>query len=118
MNGLVFIINKLCANAPQNDMPIMRQHNYYVYINTNQRHTVLYIGVTNNLQRRSYEHKNKLISGFTKKYNVDKLVYYEYFTDIKAAITREKQLKGWLRKRKVELIEKNNPNWEDLSKKL
>ncbi|MFH1188179.1 MAG: GIY-YIG nuclease family protein [bacterium] len=92
----------------------MNNHNYYVYINTNQRHSVFYIGVTDNLQRRQYEHKNKLISGFTKKYNVDKLVYYKYFTDIKSAIIEEKKLKGWIRKRKIELINKHNLGWKEL----
>ena len=71
---------------------------YYVYILTNQGNTVLYIGVTNNLERRIYEHKNKLIDGFTKRYNVNKLVYYETTTDVKAAIEREKTLKNLLRK--------------------
>lgn len=92
----------------------MNNHNYYVYINTNRRHTVFYIGVTNNLQRRQYEHKNKLVSGFTKKYNVDKLVYYKYFTDIKSAIAEEKRLKGWTRKRKIELVNKYNPEWKEI----
>jgi len=68
------------------------------------------------LRRRVYEHKNKLIPGFTNKYNITKLVYYEECKDIKIAIPREKQIKGWLRKKKIELIEKGNPNWEDLSK--
>ncbi|MEG8989261.1 GIY-YIG nuclease family protein [Ignavibacteria bacterium 4148-Me] len=88
---------------------------YYVYIMTNNSRT-LYTGVTNNLRRRIYEHKNKLIPGFTNKYNITKLVYYEEFKDIKIAIAREKQIKGWLRKKKIDLIEKVNPNWEDLSK--
>ena len=76
----------------------------------------LYIGVTNNLNRRVYEHKEKLIKGFTAKYNLSKLVYYETSYDINQAIIREKQLKGWLRKRKIELIEETNPYWRDLSK--
>jgi len=88
---------------------------YYVYIMTNNSRT-LYTGVTNDLRRRVYEHKNKLIPGFTNKYNITKLVYYEECKDIKIAIAREKQIKGWLRKKKIELIEKGNPNWEDLSK--
>jgi len=87
---------------------------YYVYILSNTSKT-LYIGVTNNLERRVYEHKNKLIDGFTKKYNLTKLVYFETTTDIKAAIYREKQLKGWLRSKKIALIEQNNSNWQDLS---
>ena len=88
---------------------------YYVYIMTNDSGT-LYIGVTNDLQRRVYEHKKKLVEGFTKKYNITKLVYYEETHDVTTAIEREKQLKGWLRKKKVVLIESMNPYWEDLAK--
>ena len=88
---------------------------YYVYILTNQGNTVLYIGVTNNLERRIYEHKNKLIDGFTKRYNVNKLVYYETTTDVKAAIEREKTLKNLLRKKKENLINSVNSQWLDLS---
>jgi putative endonuclease len=91
----------------------MRQ--YYVYILTNRKQGVLYTGVTNNLERRMYEHKSKLIPGFASKYNLKKLVYFEETIDVSAAITREKQIKGWLRKKKVTLIEKQNPDWEDLS---
>ena len=75
----------------------------------------MYIGVTNNLEHRLYEHKNKLANGFTKKYNVHKLVYYESTSDIKSAIEREKQIKGWTRNRKNELVEVTNPEWDDLS---
>ncbi len=88
---------------------------YYVYILTNQYNTVLYTGVTNNLERRLYEHKNKLINGFTKKYNVDKLVYFEQTDNINSAIAREKQIKGWIRKKKDELIASINAEWKDLS---
>ena len=88
--------------------------NSFVYILSNNSRT-LYIGVTNNLERRIYEHKNKLIDGFTRKYNLTKLVYYEVFGDITLAIVREKQLKGWLRKKKIELIESTNSGWDDLS---
>ncbi len=88
---------------------------YYVYILASKRNGTLYIGVTSNLVKRIYEHKNKLIEGFTKKYNVDKLVYYEETSDINVAIKREKQLKKWNRKWKLELIEKGNPNWNDLA---
>jgi putative endonuclease len=76
---------------------------------------VLYIGVTNNLERRLYEHKNKLADGFTKKYFVDKLVYFEETSDVRVALEREKQLKGWKRQRKDELINDSNPSWRDLS---
>ena len=92
----------------------MNNKNYYVYILTNVSNKVLYIGVTNNLIRRIYEHKNKLIDGFTKRYNLNKLVYFEQTSDVESAINREKQLKGWLRKRKEELINSMNPNWVDL----
>jgi putative endonuclease len=88
---------------------------FYVYIMTNKSKT-LYVGVTNNLQRRVYEHRNKIIQGFTSKYNITKVVYFEVFNDIESAIRREKQIKGWLRKKKIDLIESTNPDWIDLSK--
>ena len=88
---------------------------YYVYILTNKSHSVLYIGVTNNLERRLFEHKNHLISGFTDRYNVERLVYFEYTKDVRTAIEREKELKGWTRKRKEALIDSVNPQWKDLS---
>jgi putative endonuclease len=91
---------------------------YYVYILSNKTNTVLYIGVTNNLERRLYEHKNKLIDGFTKKYNLGKLVYFETFKDVSRAIEREKQLKKWSRIKKISLIETQNPGWSDLYNKL
>jgi putative endonuclease len=91
-----------------------RHHQYFVYITTNRSGT-LYVGLTNNIIRRVHQHKNKLIKGFTEKYNIDKLVYYETFTDIASAITREKTIKGWLRRKKIELIETVNPKWTDLS---
>jgi len=87
---------------------------YYVYILTNKQKT-LYIGITNSLERRMYEHRMKLIDGFTKKYNLTRLVHYEHTNDIDYAILREKQLKGWLRQKKVDLIEQGNPEWKDLS---
>ena len=80
---------------------------------TNHSRT-LYIGVTSNIKRRGGEHKDKLIEGFTKKYNIDQLVYYEFFEDMPTAIKREKELKGWVRRKKIELIEKENPEWDDL----
>jgi putative endonuclease len=91
----------------------MRQ--YYVYILTNKTNKVLYIGVTNNLVRRIFEHKNKLVEGFTKKYNLSKLVYYEVTNDIYSALEREKQLKNWHRDWKINLINNFNPVWADLS---
>ena len=87
---------------------------YFVYIITNQSKT-LYTGVTNNLERRIYEHKQKLIPGFSSKYNLTKLVYFEVTQDIESAISREKQIKGWLRIKKKRLIESMNPAWKDLS---
>lgn len=87
---------------------------YYTYILASERNGTLYVGVTNDLLGRTHQHKQGKAKGFTKKYNVNKLVYYEYCPDVSAAITREKQLKRWRRSWKVELIEKMNPNWEDL----
>ena len=96
----------------------MEQHNYYVYILTNWNNNVMYIGVTNDLQRRIYEHKNKLINGFTKKYNLNKLVYYELFFNINEAINREKIIKKWRREKKNKLVESMNPEWRDLIEDL
>lgn len=87
---------------------------YYVYIMTNFTNTTLYIGVTNNVARRAFEHKAKLIPGFIKRYNLNKLIYFEVFKDIKEAITREKTLKNLVRREKDELINNNNPEWKDL----
>jgi putative endonuclease len=87
---------------------------YYVYILTNKSHT-LYTGVTNDLVRRLYEHKHKLIPGFTSKYNIDKLVYFETFTNPEDAIAAEKKIKGWNRKKKMDLIKSTNPEFKDLS---
>ena len=87
---------------------------YYVYILANKRGGVLYLGTTNDLMRRVYEHRQGLVEGFTKKYCIDRLVYYEQTNDVMSAITREKQIKKWNRKWKIRLIEKCNPRWEDL----
>ena len=87
---------------------------YYIYILTNKRNNVLNAGVTNDLQRRLYEHREKLVGGFTKKYNVNKLVYYEETKSIEAALNREKQIKGGSRQKKIDLIEGMNPQWRDL----
>ena len=86
---------------------------YFVYILANWSRT-LYVGVTNDLERRVFEHKQKLVPGFTSRYRIDRLVYFEMTPDVFAAIAREKQLKGWRRSRKVALIESANPNWKDL----
>ena len=90
---------------------------YYVYIITNKSGT-LYVGLTNNIKKRVYEHKNKLVEGFTKKYNICKLLYFETFGDIYSAIAREKTIKGWLRRKKIELIKSVNPDWVDISNTL
>ncbi len=87
---------------------------YFVYILASKKNGTLYIGVTNDLLKRGYQHKNNLVEGFTQKYDVHNLVYYEIFKNIHDAITREKNMKKWKRKWKMELIEKFNPNWEDL----
>jgi putative endonuclease len=87
---------------------------YYVYIMTNKSRT-LYTGVTNHLERRVAEHKEKIVPGFTSKYNITKLIYFEITEDVYAALTREKQIKGWLREKKIALIESVNPQWRDLS---
>jgi putative endonuclease len=90
------------------------QKQYFVYIMTNKTNSVLYTGVTSDLKKRVYEHKDKLVEGFTKRYNITKLVYYEIFNDPENAIKREKQIKGGSRKKKIDLIESKNKNWDDL----
>jgi len=92
--------------------------NYYVYILSSKRNGTLYTGVTNDLIRRMYEHKEGFVEGFTKKYKVKVLVYFEQTTDINSAITREKCIKKWNRGWKIKLIEENNPDWKDLSLEL
>ena len=94
------------------------ENNYFVYILSNKSRTVLYTGVTNDLTRRVYEHRNNLIKGFTSKYNIKDLLYYEIFRDINLAIEREKQIKGGSRKKKLELIKSVNKEMEDLYLKL
>jgi len=87
---------------------------FFVYIMTNRSRT-LYVGVTNSLERRVFEHKNHLVKGFTSRYRIDMLVYYEMTQDVEVAIAREKQIKGWLRSKKIALIESMNPEWDDLA---
>lgn len=94
----------------------MSKNTYYTYILASKKNGTLYIGVTGNLEKRMYEHKNEIFRGFTKKYKIKNLVYYEETDDISLAITREKQMKVWKRAWKIELIEKDNPGWEDLSR--
>ena len=96
----------------------MEEKQYYTYLMTNKRNNVLYTGITSDLIKRVYEHKNKLVKGFTSKYNVNKLVYFEEFGDVEEAIVREKQIKGWLRSRKLNLIKGTNPTFKDLSEEL
>ena len=91
---------------------------YFIYFLTNKTNRVLYIGVTRDLKRRYYEHKSEQVEGFTKRYHVHKLVYYEVFHDPLTAIEREKQLKGWRREKKNDLVESKNPQWEDLAERL
>ena len=91
---------------------------YYVYILASKKNGTLYIGVTNDLTRRMLEHKNKLTGGFTEKYNLTKLVYYEATNEVESAIRREKQLKNWHRDRKANLVNEHNPGWSDSSKEF
>ncbi|HEY8108745.1 MAG TPA: GIY-YIG nuclease family protein [Patescibacteria group bacterium] len=89
-------------------------HRYFVYILSNHSRT-LYVGITSNLERRLFEHKHGLVEGFTKRYRINRLVRYEETHDVQEAIRREKQIKGWVRRKKVALIERGNPHWEDLA---
>lgn len=90
-------------------------HRYWVYLITNRPHGTLYIGVTNSLVKRMWQHRTGAFEGFSKRYGLKQLVCFEEFHDVNNAIAREKELKGWLRKRKIDLIEKENPLWRDLS---
>jgi putative endonuclease len=91
---------------------------YYIYMLTNKYLNVLYTGVTNNIISRVYQHKNKLMKGFTQKYNIDRLVYFEVYSEINHAIEREKKIKGWSRKKKSVLVETTNPTWKDLYEEI
>lgn len=91
------------------------KRSYYVYILTNWNHEVMYIGMTNDLQKRLYQHKQKLVEGFTQSYNVNKLVYYEETNDVHVAISREKEIKKWRREKKDNLVRSRNPEWKDVS---
>jgi len=90
----------------------------YIYIMSSRYNKVLYVGITSYLIKRVWEHKNKVVDGFTKRYNLNKLVYYEIYDDIETAINREKQIKSWPRKKKIVLINAFNPSWDDLYEKL
>ena len=112
------ILMKAC-HSHENGNPeynVLMSKTYYVYILASKRNGTLYVGVTNNLVRRIFEHKNGLADGFTKKYGIHTLVYFDQTNDAKSALIREKQLKKWNRKWKLDLIEKVNPEWKDLSK--
>ena len=91
-------------------------HEYYVYILTNMRNGTLYVGMTNNLERRVFEHKNGVLEGFTKKYGLNTLIYFEVHQNVNDAILREKQLKKWKRQWKIDLVEKENPDWNDIAR--
>ena len=96
----------------------MRDHNYFIYFMTNKNKNVLYLGVTNDLERRVYEHEKGIYKGFTKRYNCQYLVYYEHFTRIDHAVEREKELKKWRREKKDRLINSFNPEWRFLNKEI
>ena len=110
-NNVLFVIPNLTGNLINN---FNKMKNYYVYIMTNKPNGTLYLGVTNDLVRRSYEHRNSLIDGFTKKYNLKMLIYFEVFDRVEDAILREKRVKKWNRQWKIDMIEKFNPDWLDL----
>jgi putative endonuclease len=109
---------RFSRNRLHNLKNVSMNRQYYVYIMTNKRNTVLYTGITNDLKRRAYEHKEKLVDGFTKKYNITKLVYYEVFADPENAILREKQIKAGSRQKKIDLINSINREWLDLYEKI
>jgi putative endonuclease len=109
----------LCAwrGGEARDLLLTFSHSYFVYIAANHSHN-LYTGVTNNLERRIVEHRKGLVPGFTKRYRIHRLVYYQAFGDIRAAIQREKEIKGWNRAKRIALIEADNPGWRDLAESL
>jgi len=111
MKYIYDIISYLCEESNMRG----EMNDYYVYILASKKNGTLYTGVTNNLERRIHEHKMKLIDGFTKKYSINQLVYAESCHAIQEAINREKQIKGWIRQKKIALIESVNPEWNDLS---
>jgi len=114
--GLLRLCSEQAPRSPDTIALVSRQ--YYVHIMTNKRNTVLYVGVTNDLIRRIYEHKGKLADGFTKKYNIVKLVYYEVCEDIESAILRDKQVKAGSRQKKIQLVNSMNSEWRDLYEEL
>jgi len=118
-NGTPFVIARSVSDeAISSSIICIMSKQYYVYIMTNKGNTVLYTGVTNDLRKRVYEHTEKLVGGFTKKYNVTELVYYEIFQDVENAIMREKQIKAGTRQKKIDLINRMNKEWRDLYEQL
>jgi putative endonuclease len=120
LNACYFVLNTVISRSLRreilkNQCKQMIEKAYYVYLLTNWNNKVMYVGMTNDLQRRIYEHKEKSVKGFTKKYNVNKLVYYEQTSDVDAALNREKEIKKWRREKKDSLVENTNPLWRDLS---
>jgi putative endonuclease len=108
-----------CCHCERSEaISLIMGHQYYIYILTNSHHTVLYTGVTNDLVRRIHEHRSKATPGFTRRYNLDKLVFYEVTEDVTSAIAREKQIKAGSRQKKVDLITTMNPQWRDLAEEL
>lgn len=96
---------------------MLKERQYFVYLLTNWNHKVMYVGVTNDLERRIYEHKQKCVKGFTQKYNITQLVYFEKTSDVQVAIAREKEIKRWRREKKNNLVNSQNPEWKDLSER-
>jgi putative endonuclease len=94
---------------------VTSERSYFVYLLTTWNNKAMYVGVTNDLERRIYEHKNKVLNGFTEKYNINKLVYFEHTTDVTAALEREKEIKKWRSEKKNNLVQDQNPSWKDLS---
>ena len=118
LRGARSVCDEAISQLATSVTPQMGNRTFYVYILTNKNRTVLYTGVTNDLTRRVWEHKDKMRDGFTKWYNVDRLVYYEAFDDVREAIAREKQIKGGSRQKKIDLINGMNKDWRDLYEEL
>lgn len=112
-----YVISSM-SKANARNLKSMKNHIYYIYLLTNWNNKVMYVGMTNDLRRRIFEHKNKLLEGFTKKYNINKLVYFDETNDVLTAIAREKEIKRWRREKKNKLVESMNPEWNDLSQAL
>ena len=116
VSGLNAVRYSVISSAARN--LLVEEHPYYVYLLTSKNNRVMYVGVTNDLARRVYEHQNKLVKGFTEKYNVNKLVYYEQTSDVFTALSKEKEIKKWRREKKNALVVQTNPEWNDLSAML